>query len=253
MSRKQPLRNGKCERGGLEPPQREAHKTSAQARGKPFPEGEISWAKPRPYFPWVNPMSLRQTVHVADFLFLDQAHRCFEHEFGVACVGDLSVASQGGVSETCLPVRVPKVLSMDMKSFPSIRSSASRIVLQIVGDNISLQYRAYLREYLEKQFRCIRETEEAKALNGLERAASTLRCRRYLKPLRGFFQLRMNGDAVPRVHPPLFGFGRRVCSGTSGGSRGSRWRLRLSLRRCFPLYHRSDSHRGRRAHGRADW
>lgn len=90
MSRKQPLRNGKCERGGPETPQREAHKTSAQARGKPFPEGQISCPKPRPFFPWVNPMSFRQTVYVADFLFLHCAHLCFEHEFGsVACVGGI--------------------------------------------------------------------------------------------------------------------------------------------------------------------
>lgn len=57
---------------------------------------------------------------------------------------------------------------MDRKSFPSIRSPASRIILQIVGDSISLQYRAYLREHLKKQFRCIRETEEAKALKNLD-------------------------------------------------------------------------------------
>lgn len=57
---------------------------------------------------------------------------------------------------------------MDMKSSSAPRSSASRPVLQIVGDSISLQYRGYLREHLKKQFRCIREAEAAKALKNLD-------------------------------------------------------------------------------------
>lgn len=55
-----------------------------------------------------------------------------------------------------------------MKSSSAPRSTASKPVLQIVGDSISLQYRGYLREHLKKQFRCIRETEEAKALKNLD-------------------------------------------------------------------------------------